>query len=296
MEAKYQSLSIYEFFKRFPTEESCLAHLSGLKWKDGYKCSKCGHGRYCRGAQAMSRQCTSCRYVESPTAGTLFHKIKFPLLKAFGIAYFLSTGKKGMSSTELSRKLELRQKTCWLFKQKVMRGMESSGKHPLEGDVEVDEFVVGQQEEGTRGRGNKRKKLVVLAIERKGKGVSRMYARHIKDGSHASLSPFLKDTVSPGAAILTDGWAGYKPSLNDFPAMKQILSGEKGGNFPFVHRVIMGFKAWLRGIHSHAELLQGYLDEYCFRFNRSFMKKETFNNLMAKLIRHDPCPYKMIIH
>ena len=48
----------------------------------------------------------------------------------------------------MSRKLQLRQKTCWLFKQKVMQAMASSDQHPLEGKVEVDEFVIGQQEEG----------------------------------------------------------------------------------------------------------------------------------------------------
>jgi hypothetical protein len=48
--------------------------------------------------------------MDLPTAGTLFHKVKFPLLKAFYIVYFVATSKKGISSTELSRKLSLRQK------------------------------------------------------------------------------------------------------------------------------------------------------------------------------------------
>ena len=83
--------------------------------------------------------------------------MKFSILKAFYIIYYVSTNKKGISSTELSRKLELRQKTCWLFKQKVMRAMKSSGKDLLEGKVEVDESMVGGQEEGVVGRKNKNK-------------------------------------------------------------------------------------------------------------------------------------------
>ena len=71
--------------------------------------------------------------MESPTAGTLFHKVKFDLLKAFWIVYFLATNKKGFSSTELARKLELGQKTCWRFKRKVMKAMKSSGNHPITG-------------------------------------------------------------------------------------------------------------------------------------------------------------------
>jgi hypothetical protein len=69
----------------------------------------------------------------------------------------MSTNKKGIASTELSRKLGLRQKTCWLFQQKVMKAMASSGRYPLMGKVEVDETVVGEQEEGVVGRQNNRK-------------------------------------------------------------------------------------------------------------------------------------------
>jgi hypothetical protein len=134
-------------------------------------CRKCGHTHSCAGKATQSRQCTCCRYVESPTAQTLFHKVKFDLLKAFYIVYFVSTNKKGITSTELSRKLNLRQKTCWGFKRKVMKAMESSENHPIEGDVEVDETVFGGQEENTKGRKNINKKLVVLAIEKKNKNI-----------------------------------------------------------------------------------------------------------------------------
>jgi len=91
----------------------------------------------------QTRQCTKCGYQATPTSGTLFHKVKFPLLKAFYIVYFMSTNKKGISSTELSRKLDLRQKTCWSFRTKVSKAMKRSKKHPMDGQVEVDEFVVG---------------------------------------------------------------------------------------------------------------------------------------------------------
>lgn len=296
MEARFKSLSVFEFQERFPDNESCIKHLASVKWAEGYKCPKCGHDNYCYGKQPYSRQCTSCRYTESPAAGTLFHKVKFPLVKAFWIVYYLSTNKKGMASTELSRKLDLRQKTCWLFKQKVMRAMASSGDHPLKGHVEADEFILGQQEEGKRGREAGNKKLVAITIEKKGKGVSRMYARHISKASGQQLGAFLKNTVDASAQLRTDGWTGYKPLKQHFPNMIQESSGKKGNNFNTLHRVIMGFKAWLRGIHAHAELLQGYLDEYCYRFNRSFMKENIFDNLMERMIKHKPCPYKMIIN
>jgi len=152
MELRFKSLSLFDFQERFPDSDSCLSHLAELKWSNGFRCRKCGHGKHCAGGQPCSRQCTSCRYDESPTANTLFHKIKFDLLKAFYIVYFVSTNKKGVISTELARKLSLRQKTCWAFKRKVIKAMKSSGDHPLTGTAEVDETVFGGQEEGVRGR------------------------------------------------------------------------------------------------------------------------------------------------
>ena len=287
MEKRYESLTLFEFQQQFPDDQACYDHLAQLKWPDGFICEKCGHTHYCKGKLKNTRQCTKCGYQATPTSGTLFHKVKFPILKAFYIVYFIATNKQGISSTELSRKLGLRQKTCWAFKQKVMKAMSSSLKHPMMGNVEVDETVIGQ-EEGTKGRQNEDKKLVVVAIEREGKGINRMYARVIENGSNASLKPFFEDHISPQAKITTDEWKGYSPFKEDFPNLEQIPSGKKGENFPDMHRIIMMFKAWLRGIHHSVKHLQSYLDEYCYRFNRHLMKSKIFDNLLSRVVAHDP--------
>ena len=294
MEKKYDSLTIFEFQGQFPDNDSCQNYLAEMKWPDGFKCERCGHHRYCGGKLAHTRQCTKCKYQATPTSGTLFHKVKFPLLKAFYIVYYMGTSKKGIASTELSRKLGLRQKTCWLFQQKVMKAMASSGKYPLTGKVEVDETVVGQQEEGVVGRQNNRKKQVVLAIEKKGKGVGRMYARVIHNAGSKQLKPFFRDHISPQAMIKTDKWRGYMPLKKQYPDLLQIDSGKKGKNFPDLHRTIMMFKAWLRGIHHSVDNLQAYIDQYCYRFNRSQMKGAIFDNLLARMVGHSPCPYNII--
>jgi len=71
----------------------------------------------------------------------------------------MPTGKKEISSTELSRKLALRQKTYWLFRQKVAKAMESSRNLPMEGKVEVDETYVGCQDEDALDRNEGKKRL-----------------------------------------------------------------------------------------------------------------------------------------
>ncbi len=294
MEQRFKSLSIFEFQKRYGSKEDCLRDLAQQKWSQGFTCSKRNHGHSCDGSSAYSKQCTRCRYVESPTAGTLFHQVKFDLLKAFYIVYFVSTNKKGITSTELSRKLDLRQKTCWAFKRKVMKATKSSRNYPITGNAEVDETVFGGQEEGVRGRQNKNKKLVVVAIEKKGNGVSRLYARVIETAGSKDLGPFMKDHIDKKAKVTTDMWTGYAPLSKDFENHIRIYSGDKGGNFPELHRAIMNLKGWLRGMHHHVTDLQDYLDEYCYRFNRSFMKEEIFDNLLKRMIDHEPCFIKNI--
>lgn len=294
MEKRFQSLSIFEFQTRFADDHSCLCYLNELRWVDGFVCPKCGHTHYCGGVKEFDRQCTRCHRIFSPTNGTIFHRCKFSLLKAFYIVYYMSTNKKGISSCELSRKLSLRQKTCWAFKQKISHAMKSSGTHPLTGKVEVDETVVGAQEEGVVGRKNNSKKLVVIAIEKTGKGVSRMYGKVIKHSSAAELGSFMRDVIDKQADVKTDVWSGYKPLKSDFVNLTQVDSGKKGRNFPEMHRVIMGFKGWLRGMHGHAVHLQAYIDEYCFRFNRSYMKEGIFDNLLRKLIKTKPITHKRI--
>lgn len=294
MEAKFKSLSIFEFQEMFPTNDSCLEYLDKIKWETGFQCLKCGYTKYCKAARPFERQCNRCHNTVSVTSGTLFQGLKFPIKKAFYIIYYVSTSKKGIASTELSRKLELRQKTAWFFKQKVMKAMESSNNYLLEGSVEVDETVVGQQEEGAVGRKNNKKKLVVFAIEKKEKGVSRVYGKVIKKASGKELGEFMRNKIDKTAEVKTDEWTGYKPIMKDFANMIRVKSGKKGKNFPDLHRVIMGFKGWLRGVHHHVNNLQAYIDEYTYRFNRHRMKEGIFENIICRMVKAEPYPQKVM--
>ena len=79
----------------------------------------------------------------------------------------------------------------------------------LTGTVEVDETFVGSEEHGgKRGRGAD-KDIVVIAVEMKeGQGFGRTRMRPIPDASGASLLPFIRDSISPDATLVTDAWKG----------------------------------------------------------------------------------------
>ncbi len=108
----------------FNNEEKCYEFLSELKWSNGFTCRKCGNSNYCQGKSSYSRRCTRCKTEESPAAGTIFHNCKFPISKAFYIAWNVCKGKEDISTYEFARRLSLRQMTCWNFKTKIQTALQ----------------------------------------------------------------------------------------------------------------------------------------------------------------------------
>jgi len=286
----YTLTDFINFLRYFKSDIDCLRYIADIKWPNNqYKCLKCGHNNYCKGKQELSRRCTKCKYDESIKAHTAFENLGFDILLAFHILYRLSVKKKGMSSYELSKEYSLSQKTCFNFRNKVQMIMKSSEKHPLTGFVDVDEFVVGGPEEGKKGRSHGKKKLIIVALERVNeKQFGRAYARHIKDFSSKQFRPFFDSHISREAKLRTDNWASYKPLKKDYPYLEQEKSDD-GKNFRELHIHIMNFKSWLRGIHHHCsqDYMQGYLNEYHFRFNRRNHLDTIFHNLIKKMVHAD---------
>jgi len=113
------NLSPEQLDEMFRSDEKCLGFLAGIKWSNGFVCKKCGNTNSCAGKEPFSRRCTKCKAKETATNGTIFHGVKFPISKAFYIAYNICKGKENISSYEFGRRLSLRQMTCWNFKTKI---------------------------------------------------------------------------------------------------------------------------------------------------------------------------------
>ncbi len=130
-----EEVDFEEFSKIFPSDESCYRYLSELKWDKGYTCRKCHHSRFCEGKDKYSRRCTRCRYDESPTAYTIFHRLKFDIVKAFYMVFLVYANKGKITSLELSQLLQLRQSTCWTFSKKVTGAMKERKKNANDNDA-----------------------------------------------------------------------------------------------------------------------------------------------------------------
>ncbi len=129
-----KTMDYKQFQTLYPDSLACHRFLERLKWDKGYHCRKCGNEKYFDGAQKFARRCTRCGYNESITAFTIFHSIKFPIERAFYLAYIGVQGRNDGTLENLAQELGLRVNTVWAFKHKVQERLaylESKGKRPV---------------------------------------------------------------------------------------------------------------------------------------------------------------------
>ena len=122
----FQGQDILEFTDRFMDDLSCLRYLADIKWGAGYSCKKCGHDKHTIRKKNLARDCNRCHHIESPTANTLFHRVRFGIRKAFTIVFEMSATTKGMSSQQMAKRFSISPTTAWTFMHKVRKAMESS--------------------------------------------------------------------------------------------------------------------------------------------------------------------------
>lgn len=284
------------FTNQFNDEKACLSYLAEIKWNDGFSCSKCGHTKHTVRKKNLARDCNRCHHIESPTANTLFHKLRFGLQKTFMIIFEMSTSSKGLSALQVSKRYGISRTTAWSFMHRVRIAMKSSNQYPIVGTVQVDEFVYGGKETMKQGRSrDSKKKKIVAAVEiSKKEKVKRVYFKRINDYSSKSLQKIFDAHISLSATVYTDKWSGYKPLMGKYNIIDKYSNN--GESMKQMHTIIHQLKTWLRSVYSwiHEDHIEKYLDEFSFRINRSIYKETIFDKLINRMINHKPISYQTI--
>ena len=206
--------TLRQFQSDFATEEACQRYLAACRWPDGFICPRCGYRRAYELVNQRRWQCAGCRHQVSLTAGTVLHGTKIPLTHWFWAAYLMTTDKRGVSALLVQRQLGLScYETAWMMLHKLRRAMVNVAREPLYGEVEVDETWVGGEQAGLRGSRQlkgRRAALVLVAVEKRGRGSGRVRMKVIPDFKGKTIIPFLNQNVSPGSTIYTDGLKSFE--------------------------------------------------------------------------------------
>jgi hypothetical protein len=177
----------------FPDDAACLGYLERLRWPDGFVCPACGGAERWRMHDGLLR-CSSCDRRTSATAGTIFAGTRSPLSLWFAAAWYITNQKSGVSALGLQRALELGSyETAWAWLHKFRRAMVRPGRDKLTGEVEVDETYVGGVAPGKHGRGAEKKTVVLIAVEKRGRGMGRVRFARVQDTTGDSLLPAIEE-------------------------------------------------------------------------------------------------------
>lgn len=297
-----------EFRERFADPKACLQYLSALRWPDGFVCPKCN----CAGGWLMEQRflyrCKTCKRDSSPIVDTAMHRSKIAIQDWFWAAYVVATHTPGLSAKQLQRYLGTScYETAWYLLQRFRRSMVNDSRAPLKGVVEADETIIGGPAKGKKGRGVAKaahKSLVLGMVEvlsykskcgKKMKRAGRVRLQIAKSADEISIGSFLKTNLEAGSQVRTDGWRGYSNSaLRAYHHVARIQDSPESASrlAPHIHRVFSNLKTWLVGTHHGVEpkYLQGYLNEYVFRFNRRHNPMAAFQTLLGISGTKKPLP------
>lgn len=282
------TLTVHEFFKRFPDDEACLDHLMERRYGKTIECPKCKKtGTFKKLSKHPAYSCPWCGHHIHPMRNTIFADSHTPLNKWFYAIYLFTTTRHGVPAKELQRQLGVSYPTAFRMAHLIRKHMGMvDGNPPLGGHVEADETYVGGKQKGV-GSGSLDNKTVVFGLlERDGDVLTHV----VPNARAATLEPEIKRHVEKGTIISTDEnkaythlrKMGYRHGRVNHSRFQYV-------NGPFHVNSLEGYwsmlKRSIRGTHVHvsAKWMASYLGEFEFRYNLRHSPAVMFDRLVMRL-------------
>lgn len=271
--------------------EKARLYFEHLRWgADGPVCPHCG-GKNPYTIKARKKgsetrkglyKCSvkECRKQFTVTVGTIFEDSHIPLNKWLQALYLMAASKKGISSLQLQRMLDLKSyRSAWFMTHRLRYAMaEGPLGQLLKGVVEADELWVGgrRRGRGLRRRGNPsggdtNKTPVMALVERGGK----VRAMPMEQVTARNVAAIIRDNVDMSQAVLmTDEAHHYIKIGRKFLDHQSVKHGAGEYVRGIAHtNTVEGFFGLIRrgltGTYHHvgAGHLWRYCEEFCFRYN-----------------------------
>jgi transposase-like protein len=284
-------LNLSSMLPLFSNEKAAIAFVESKCWPNGPVCPHCcGREAYPieskpgakRPVRPGLRKCKACRKPFTVRVGTIFEDSKIPLAKWLMAIHLMTSSKKGISSHQLSRELDITQKAAWFLEMRIREAMrKDSPLGELAGTVEADETYVGGRPRpanglpGTnkpkRGRGTSKQAVMVL-VERDGKA----FAKTIVKVDGRTLKGTIRECVNPSATIMTDEFSSYRGVGKHFAgghhtvnhSQKEYVRQTPCGDVFVTTNTAESYFALLKRGHYGIfhQLSKQHLDRYCHEF------------------------------
>jgi transposase-like protein len=271
----------------FHNERAAFRHLEKLLWADGVVCPKCGTvdraGRLegVKGKNGKTRlglwKCYECRKQFTVRVGTVFESAHIPLHKCLQAVHLIASSKKGVSSHQLHRTLEIQYKSAWFLAHRIREAMRDGKLAPMGGSgktVEMDETYIGRLAGQSAKSGPATKNIVLTLVERGGSARS----FHIDSTSIADIIPIVRTNVRRESVVMTDEARHYQALGKEYLSHDAVNHGAKeyvryAGDDVITTNTVEGyysiFKRGMKGVYQHCseKHLHRYLAEFDFRYS-----------------------------
>ena len=262
----------------FHDADAARVELERTLWPHGAVCPRCGCKEritMVKGGRAGLYRCGPCKRQFTVTVGTVFEASHVPLNLWLQAVYLMCSSKKGISSHQLMRTLDVQYKTAWFMTHRIREAMKAGNLPPMGGEgstVEIDETFIGTRYKKPEGaRGYAHKNAVLTLVERGGSARS----FHVDGTKAADLLPIIRANVAPGTHVMTDEAGQYRGLEAHFPAHGVVRHsiGEYGLGKTHTNTVegfYSVFKRGMKGVYQHCaeKHLHRYVAEFDFRYNR----------------------------
>ena len=264
-------------------EEAAYAWVEARIWPRGPVCPHCGSVERISKMQGKSTRigaykCYACRQPFTVKIGTIFEASHVRMHVWLQAIFLLSSSKKGMSSNQLHRTLDVTLKTAWFMSHRIREAMRDGVLAPMGGAggiVEADETYYGDKDVITtrtkKGKaGHASKRAIVSLVERGGS----VRSFHPARATEAAVTKIVEENVSREARLFTDESRLYGDASKKVAEHETVKHSEGEYVRGEVHinsaEGYFGiFKRGMRGIYQHCseKHLHRYLAEFDFRYN-----------------------------